>query len=276
MDGAQPLKWSSLQTSASLRPVYCSIQGPSHQSEPVSGKVLLAWDSRSRQKRSSHAILSKRHKIAENHSMWGQRRVTNLILPLEPFEEEAGQEWKEGRCKANPRRRVWRSIPPQRRIVVFNPTTVWLPASIGSSAPLPVDVGCSHCTVGPHNHIMSSKFWQKRSECKVFSSSRFKVLFPGCHKAKVLTVFQDRMKSEGSILHPAHFTAQLSSLVSNWHSYNFHAQPPRCVSNKCICTHLCAHGHVALKMRCDHVHCWRIAILRQQKVIIPLTNKKQV
>ncbi len=37
---------------------------------------------------------------------------------------------------------------------------------------------------------------------------------------------------------------------------------PRCLSSKCICAHLCAHGHAGLKTRCVQAHCWRVAILR--------------
>ncbi len=37
---------------------------------------------------------------------------------------------------------------------------------------------------------------------------------------------------------------------------------PRCLSSKCICAHLCAHGHAGLKTRCVQSHCWRVAILR--------------
>ncbi len=74
----------------------------------------------------------------------------------------------------------------------------------------------------------------------------------------------------------AHSAAQLSLLVSDRHSHHFHAQHPRCVSSKCTCAHLCAQRCVGLKMRCGQAHCWRIAILRQQKAIVSLTNKSLV
>ncbi len=50
----------------------------------------------------------------------------------------------------------------------------------------------------------------------------------------------------------------------------------RCVSSKYTCAHLHAHGCVGLKMRCGQAHYWRIAILRQQKVLMLLTNKNLV
>lgn len=58
----------------------------------------------------------------------------------------------------------------------------------------------------------------------------------------------------------------VSSLVFDLCSCNFHAQCPCCVSSTCTCC-------VGLNMSCGQVHCWRIAILRQQKAIAPLTNK---
>ncbi len=68
------------------------------------------------------------------------------------------------------------------------------------------------------------------------------------------------------------YTARSSPTHTHTHTYiyiyiyvhcHFHSQRPRCVSSKCTCAHLCAHGCTGLKMRCEQVHCWRIAILRQ-------------
>lgn len=50
--------------------------------------------------------------------------------------------------------------------------------------------------------------------------------------------------------------------------------PTLCKYSECTGGHLCAHGRVGLNMRCDQVLYWRIAMLRQQKAIPPLTNKK--
>ncbi len=38
-----------------------------------------------------------------------------------------------------------------------------------------------------------------------------------------------------------------------------------CLNSKCICSHLCTHGHAGLKKRCVQAHCWRVAILRNWK-----------
>ncbi len=70
--------------------------------------------------------------------------------------------------------------------------------------------------------------------------------------------------------------AQLSLLISDRHSRHFHYQCPHSVSSKCTCCHPNTHGRVGLKMRCGQAHYWRIAILRQQKAIVPLANKNLV
>lgn len=77
----------------------------------------------------------------------------------------------------------------------------------------------------------------------------------------------------GSILKPlqsVHSVMQLSLLVSDWSSCHFYGQSP------CCCGNLCTHRRVGLKIWCGQVHCWCIAILTQQKVTAPLTDKNLV
>ncbi len=83
-------------------------------------------------------------------------------------------------------------------------------------------------------------------------------------------IFVRFYRYSGPYLTPGAQRSAVSLLVSDQRSCHFHAQRPRCVSSKCTCTHLCAHGRVRLKMRCGQIHCWRIVILRQQKAIAPL------
>lgn len=55
----------------------------------------------------------------------------------------------------------------------------------------------------------------------------------------------------------------------------FPVQNPFCLNRKCTCAHLSAHGHIGLKIRCDHTHCWCNAFLRQCEAVA-LTNKELV
>lgn len=67
-------------------------------------------------------------------------------------------------------------------------------------------------------------------------------------------------------------TVQVSLLVSELHGSHFLAQRSRRVSSK----HTCAHGHDGLNMRWGLTHCSCIFILRQEKTIAALTNKKLI
>ena len=69
------------------------------------------------------------------------------------------------------------------------------------------------------------------------------------------------IKTGGSILHLAQTTsrsrAQNSTvifLVSDWHSWHFHAQCQHCVNCKCTCAHQCTPGCVGLKVWWGQTH----------------------
>lgn len=68
-----------------------------------------------------------------------------------------------------------------------------------------------------------------------------------------------------------HCAVWVSLRVSGWRSCCFHTKHPCCVVP--ICAHLCPEGHVRLKMRGGHTHCWCIALLFKRKLLSHWTTK---
>ncbi len=67
----------------------------------------------------------------------------------------------------------------------------------------------------------------------------------------------------GPIMHPAQCGTRGFASFSLM-QFSFSRLVPRCLKSKCICAHLCTHGHAGLK-RCVQAHCWCISILRNWK-----------